>query len=440
MEDLQTKEVKKYQTKKEETDCNGPDCSNSNDKEQIRKTSPQFNSSNEHSMNLALKLATSFLNCVCHGNKPFVLPVDHKISKDLPAETRPASRTVSDSNTISLVLDQCLNSQLPPTLHSYPFDSYQSNENLLSSQSEALDYNTDISVFQGPNIGTHLQNLVPSLSNYASSDCQMTGQQQSIPLTSNVLPYQSVQPSNTPMTSLIPPATLLVPYPLVFLLPVPLPIPIPIPIQIPQSLYSNTIVKPSRTDSMIDKSTQISSSISCCTDIMFSQTPSVSQDEVLDLSFKTTLTKHEHPLSASPNLPLDLSVVNTNTKHQDHWHDGMSGRCKRTTHESKGNNIIRSKYEDYNGRTVHSAQTVIVSRTEILPFSDKRKGFSRDYMINSATKPDKSQNTVIPDCSRRPFRVHPLSSEPQFKRRGSPNMYGNTPPYKKHLASFQPGK
>lgn len=383
------------------------------------------------------------MHSVCHRNKPFVLPIHHKIGEDLLAETRLSSRTVSDLNTISMVLDQCLNSQLPPTLHSYPFDSIQTSKNLLSSQSEALVYNTDISVFQGPEIGTHLQNLVPTLSNYASSDCQMTGQQQSIPLPLNVLPHQFVQPSSAPMASLIPPATLLVPYPLVFLLPVPLPI--PIPIQIPQSLLSNTLVKPSRTDSMIDKSTQISSSISCCTNSMFSKTPSVSQDEALDLSFKAAQTKHEHPLSASPNLPLDLSVVNSNTRHQDHWHDGMSRRYKRTTHESKGNNIIRSKHEDYNGRTVHSAQTVIVSHTETLPFFDKWRGFSRDYMINSATKPDRSQKTVIPDCSRRLFRVHPLCSEPQFKRRGSQMygnvMYGNTPPYKKqHLASFQPGK
>lgn len=410
-------------------DGNGSGCSNLNSKEQTRKTSPECNPSNEHSVNLALKVATSLLQSVILENRPVVLPVNLQLAGGLPPQLDetglsplilPASSTVS----MPLVLDEPLNSHLPPSLRSCPFANIQIStllENLLSSQPEALVYHTDAPVFQSRETATCLQDLRPSLSNCASAEYQMTGPDQPSSLPSNFWPREIVQPTSTPMTSLIPPATLLVPYPFVVPLPVPLPIPIPIPIQIPQSLDSKTFIKMSERGSMIDKSTR---SMACPE---FPHTPSVSQDEVLDLSLKATQTKREYVLSASPNSALDLSVVCSNCRLQN-------GRNTWTTHEGNRNNITHSKYEDYN---------------VFPPLCDKRRGFSRDYMINSPMKPDRIHETVPQHSSRRLSTAHPPSSEQQrqilnsknvyFKRNRSQNMHGDTPRCKKqHLAYFLP--
>lgn len=329
-----------------------------------------------------------------------------------------------------MVLDRHLNSQLPPSSNSCPFPNIQTSallENLLLSQPEAWVYNTDVPMFQNPGIATCLQDLQPSLTNYALSENQFTGPDQPIPLTSNFLPHETVQPTSTPMTLLIPPATLLVPYPVVVPLPVPFPIPIPIPIQ---SLDSKAFIKTSRTGYMIDKSMQTSPTISCCTSSMaysiFPHTPTESQDEVLDLSLKATQTKREHLLSASPNSPLDLSLVSSNGRC---WHDDMNGQNTQyigEIHEGNGNNITGSKYEDYNGRIVHSTQRVKVfvspTETALASFFDKRRGFSQDCMINIPVT-DRRQDIGPQDSSSRSSRAHPLCSELQrsvhFKRDGT---------------------
>uniref|UniRef100_A0A671T6Y6 Si:ch211-161f7.2 n=1 Tax=Sinocyclocheilus anshuiensis TaxID=1608454 RepID=A0A671T6Y6_9TELE len=446
----QTKEVIKHQTNTEMPDGNGSGCSNLYSKEQTRKTSPEFNPSNEHSVNLALKVATSFLQSVFLENRPVVLPVNLQFAGGLPpqlGETGLSPLILPASSTVSmpLVLDGHLNSQLPPSLGSCPFANIQIStllENLLLSQPEALVYHTEAPVFQSHGTATCLQDLRPSLSNCASAEYQMTGPDQPIPLPSNFLPREIVQPPSTPMASLIPPATLLFPYPFVVPLPVPLPIPIPIPIQIPQSLDldSKTFTKTSESGSMIDKSTR---STACP---VFPHTPSVSQDEVLGLSLKSTQTKRDYVLSASPNSALDLSVVCSNCRLQN-------GLNTWTIHKGNGNNITHSKYEDYNGKIVCPTQTVkvIVSPTETVlpPLCDKRKGFSWDYMINSPMKPDRSHDTVPQDSSRRLSTAHSPCSEQQrqilnnknvyFKRDRSQNMHGDTPPFKKqHLAYFLP--
>ncbi|XP_073681584.1 uncharacterized protein [Garra rufa] len=430
----QTKEVKQHQTDTEKPDVNG---SNLSSKEQTRKPSPEFNPSKEHSVNLTRKMATSLLQSVFLENRPVVLPVHLQLAGRLPPQVGEAglsSLFLPASSTVStpVVLDQHLNSQLPPSLHSCPFANIQTSallENLLLSQPEALVYHTDVPMFQSPGTATCLQDLIQSWSN--STDYEMTAPNQPSPLTSNILPHEIVHPTSTPMISLIPPATLLVPYPFV----VPLPVPLPIPIPILMSLDSKTFIK---TDSMVDKSTQtLSTTMSYCTSTMAYPVFPVSQDEVLDLSLKTTQTKQEHELSASPNSALDLSVVSLKSRLQN-------GRNTWTIHEGNGNSIARSKYEDYNGKIVHPTQTVkvIVSPTETVPapLCDKRRSFSLDYM-----KADRSQHTGVRDSSRRLTTTHPLCSEPQrrilnnknvhFKRDGSQNMYGDTPPFKKqHLA------
>lgn len=189
-------------------------------------------------MNLALKVATFLLQSVFFENSPVVLPVNLQLADGLPpqvGETGLSPLILPDLSTVSmpLVLDQHLNSQRSPSLRSCPFANIQISallENLLLSQPEALVYHTDAPVFQSLGTASCLQDLRPSLCNCASAEYQMTGPDQPISLPSNF--FKIVQPTSTPMTSLIPPATLLVPYPFVVPLPVPLPIPIPIPIKI----------------------------------------------------------------------------------------------------------------------------------------------------------------------------------------------------------------
>lgn len=359
-----------------------------------------------------------------------VLPVHLQLAGCLSPQVGFSPLIVPASSARAMVLDQHLNPKLPPSANSCPFPNIQTSENLLLSQPEAWVYNTDVPMFQNPGTATCLQDLQPSLTNYALSENQFTGPDQPIPLTSNFMPHETVQPTSTPMTSLIPPATLLVPYPVVVPLPVPLPIPIPIPIQIHQSLDSKAFIKTSRMGYMIDKSMQTSPTISCCTSSMaypiFPQTPTESQDEVLDLSLKATQIKQEHLLSASPNSPLDLSLVSSNSRC---WHDDMNGQntqYKEAIHEGNGNNITGSTYEDYNGRIVHSTKTVkvFVSPTEtvLATFCDKRRGFSQDYMINLPMKPDRSQDIGPQDSFSRSSRAtlqSKLQRSVHFKRDGS---------------------
>lgn len=142
----------------------------------------------------------------------------------------------SSKASMPLVLNQHLNSQLQPSLRSCPVFNIQTStllENLLLCQPETLVYYTVTPVFQSPGTATCLQDLIPSLSNCALAECEMTGPKQPVPFNLNFLPHEIEQPTNTPMISLIPPGTLLVPYPILLPLPVPFPIPFPMPVQIP---------------------------------------------------------------------------------------------------------------------------------------------------------------------------------------------------------------
>ncbi|XP_043108792.1 retinoic acid-induced protein 2 [Puntigrus tetrazona] len=322
----QTKEVPKHQTNTEIPNGSGSSSSNINSKEQTGKNSPEFNSSNEHSVNLALNVDTSLLHLVFLENRPVVLPINLQLSGGLTNQVdetglSPLFLPASSNVSMPLVPDEHFNSHLPPSLRSCAFSNIQINallENLFLSQPEALVYHTDAPVFQSHRTATFLQNLRPFLSSCAPAEYQMTGPDQPTSLPSNFLPHEIVPPTGTPINSLIPPATLLVPYP--FVVPLPVPLPIPIPIQMPQSFDSKTLIKTSKTGSMAEKSTMTSPTISCVTRStacpVFLHTASVSQDEVLDLSLKSTQTNRENVLSASPNAALDLSMVRSNSRLQ----------------------------------------------------------------------------------------------------------------------------
>nr|XP_019610940.1 PREDICTED: retinoic acid-induced protein 2 isoform X3 [Rhinolophus sinicus] len=80
-----------------------------------------------------------------------------------------------------------------------------------------------------------LQNLFPSQGSLGPPPCQPPPGYAPVP----------PQPFNPPLSPLVPPATLLVPYPVIVPLPVPIPIPIPIPVpQSSESKFSPSFPKP----------------------------------------------------------------------------------------------------------------------------------------------------------------------------------------------------
>ncbi|XP_051528814.1 retinoic acid-induced protein 2 [Myxocyprinus asiaticus] len=508
MEDLQTKVVKMCQSRQADTEIPDEDGACTSDSYSFNsidqtkndadlETSTEFSHSNEHSLSLALKMATSLQQSFCLGNSSVIVPVHLQLTQDVQPHIDerelhpfnvPASSTISMPLVLEQQVHQYLNSQPPHSLHSCPFANIQTNtlsENSLLSQPqhtvlepEALLYNKDVPTFQNQRTGTALEDLKPFQKNY-SPDLPF-------PFAPNFLPNETVP-------SLVPPATLLVPYPVVVPLPVPLPIPVPIPIQIPQSPDSKIFIKTSRTGTTMNKSTQTSTedlpTISCCGSYsVFPPTQLVSQDEVLDLSLKTTQTqtKQEHMLSASPNTALDLSVARSITKRQFPWHGLKSNRLfntdstkgsfldicqpvkclqrlnhddvnsqrysrqsahfKWTIGEGNGKVITHSNDEAHNGRTVSSTQTVkvIVSATETVPpiLCDKQRYFSSIHM-----NPESRQDSLPQECFRRP-KTHSLFSErhrqdrtAHFKRSRSQHIQGHTALYsKQHLASFLPSK
>ncbi|XP_045059125.1 retinoic acid-induced protein 2 isoform X2 [Desmodus rotundus] len=80
-----------------------------------------------------------------------------------------------------------------------------------------------------------LQNLFPAQGTLGPPPCQPPPGYAPVP----------PQPFNSPLSPLVPPATLLVPYPVIVPLPVPIPIPIPIPVpQSSESKFSPSLSKP----------------------------------------------------------------------------------------------------------------------------------------------------------------------------------------------------
>nr|XP_021530478.1 retinoic acid-induced protein 2 isoform X2 [Aotus nancymaae] len=80
-----------------------------------------------------------------------------------------------------------------------------------------------------------LQNLFPSQGTLGPPPCQPPPGYAPVP----------PQPFNSPLSPLVPPATLLVPYPVIVPLPVPVPIPIPIPVpQSSESKFTSSFPKP----------------------------------------------------------------------------------------------------------------------------------------------------------------------------------------------------
>ncbi|XP_026161230.1 retinoic acid-induced protein 2 [Mastacembelus armatus] len=300
---------------------------------------------------VALKVATTVLHPVCLGESPLMLPIHLQMAGAAGAQlgqigAAPYLITSQSPVSLPLVLDQQVIQHMSPSVipqttncPQLPLQNSVLCQNPLTfglppaidqkSAGPAQDTNL-LSLLQNPAFAAILQDLFPSQG--GSSTCQAPGS-----------PFFSLPPLTPPYTSplapLVPPATLLVPYPVIIPLPVPLPVPLPIPIPVSQTEDSKgNMPKPVCSE---NKSTQTSPkdttspllSSSRCVPPFQPQNVSPSslpldEGQALDLSVRACPVepKQEYP-SPQQDSVLDLSVPSVRKKCvQPHSSSGSSGR------------------------------------------------------------------------------------------------------------------
>ncbi|XP_035508711.1 retinoic acid-induced protein 2-like [Morone saxatilis] len=287
---------------------------------------------------VALKVATTVLHPVCLGESPLMLPIHLQMAGAAGPQlgqmgAAPYLITSQSPVSLPLVLDQQVIQHMSPSVipqtTSCPQLPLQNNvlcQNPLTfglppaveqkSAGQTQDANL-LSLLQNPAFAAILQDLFPSQA--GSSSCQSPG--------STFFPLPPLTPPYTsPLAPLVPPATLLVPYPVIIPLPVPLPVPLPIPIPVPQAEDSKgNMPKPVCT---VSKSTQTSPkdttspslSSSRCMPSFQPQNVSPSsvpldEGQALDLSVRACPVelKQEYP-SPQQDSVLDLSVPGVRKK------------------------------------------------------------------------------------------------------------------------------
>lgn len=287
---------------------------------------------------MALKVATTVLHPVCLGDSPLMLPIHLQMSGAAASQLgqiggAPYLITGQSPVSLPLVLDQQVLQHINPSLipqtancTQLPLQNNVLCQNPLTfglppaaeqkSAGQMQDANL-LSLLQNPAFAAILQDLFPAQP--GSSTCQSPNSA-FFPLPPLAPPYSS------PLAPLVPPATLLVPYPVIIPLPVPLPVPLPIPIPVPVSEDSKgNMPKPVCT---VSKSTQTSPkdttspSLSARKCMMSFQPPNatpsslpVEEGQVLDLSVRTCPVepKQEYP-SPQQDSVLDLSVPGVRKK------------------------------------------------------------------------------------------------------------------------------
>lgn len=269
---------------------------------------------------VALKVATTVLHPVCLGESPLMLPIHLQMTGAAGPQlsqmgAAPYLITSQSPVSLPLVLDQQVIQHMSPSVIPPPTPlPLQSNvlcQNPLTfglapaadpkSAGQTQDTNL-LSLLQNPAFAAIMQDLFPSQA--GSSACPSPGST-FFPLPPLTPPYPS------PLAPLVPPATLLVPYPVIIPLPVPLPVPLPIPIPVPQP--EDTKGNMSKPVCTVSKSTQTSTSPSLLPSFQPQNISpsSVNPDEgqALDLSVRACPLelKQEYPGPQQDNV-LDLSV------------------------------------------------------------------------------------------------------------------------------------
>ncbi|XP_077440133.1 retinoic acid-induced protein 2 [Vanacampus margaritifer] len=173
---------------------------------------------------VAVKMATTVLHPVCLGENPLMLPIHLQMAAAPgpqlgPMGAAPYLLTGPNQVSLPLVLDPAVipqNNILCPN----PLSFVEQKSVAGPTQDTNL-----LALLQNPAFAAILQDLFPPQTGPAG--CQSPGSPFFPPT------YSS------PLAPLVPPATLLVPYPVVIPLPVPLPIPLPIPIPQTEDSKSN---------------------------------------------------------------------------------------------------------------------------------------------------------------------------------------------------------
>ncbi|KAM4574287.1 retinoic acid-induced protein 2 [Fundulus diaphanus] len=287
---------------------------------------------------VALKVATTVLHPVCLGDSPLMLPIQLQMAGAAApqlGQIGAAPYLIASQSPVSLplVLDQQVLQHMSPSVMPQttgcaplPLQNNVLCQNPLTfglppaidpkGAGQTQEANL-LSLLQNPAFAAILQDLFPPQA--GSSACQSPGSA-FFPLPPLTPPYTS------PLAPLVPPPTLLVPYPVIIPLPVPLPVPLPIPIPVAQSEDSKgSMPKPVCT---VSKSTQTpprdttSPSLSLRKCMPHSQPQngplsSLPQEEgqVLDLSVRACPIepKQEYPSPHQDNV-LDLSVPGVRKK------------------------------------------------------------------------------------------------------------------------------
>uniref|UniRef100_A0A8D0YS45 Retinoic acid induced 2 n=2 Tax=Sus scrofa TaxID=9823 RepID=A0A8D0YS45_PIG len=195
----------------------------------------------ESQSGMALKVAATVLQPLCLGESPVVMPIHMQVEGSSAPELNPngnATYVMTTQGPVQLpvVLEQHVFQHLNSPLvlpQEAPCSSGAVHSNLFQgaedpeAQPQLLDLRIP-SQPQEPSLPFEavLQNLFPSQGALGPPPCQPPPGYAPVP----------PQPFNAPLSPLVPPATLLVPYPVIVPLPVPVPIPIPIPV--PQSSES----------------------------------------------------------------------------------------------------------------------------------------------------------------------------------------------------------
>ncbi|XP_036401258.1 retinoic acid-induced protein 2 [Megalops cyprinoides] len=228
---------------------------------------------------VALKVAATVLQPICLGDSPVVLPIHLQMAGSTAPQVNQAGgspylMTSQGPVSLPLVLEQQvfqhLNSPVLPQGAPCPTISLQNNvlchnSSMSFSQPSPLDQKPTgqaqepgvLPLLQNPGFAAILQDMFPSQNNLNASSCHSAAPPPADPFTSTFFPQPPIpHPYGSLLSPLVPPATLLVPYPVIVPLPVPLPVPIPVPIPIPPSSESKGFTDPPRQVCTLSKSTQ----------------------------------------------------------------------------------------------------------------------------------------------------------------------------------------
>ncbi|XP_068000831.1 retinoic acid-induced protein 2 [Melanerpes formicivorus] len=213
----------------------------------------------ESQSGVALKVAATVLQPICLGDSPVVLPIHLQVAGSAAPPQMPAAgtstpyvMTTQGPVPLPVLLEQHvfqhLNSPLglPPgaacpasPLHAGLFPGAATpvgQPQLLDPKPSGQAQEPVLPpVFQTPGFAAVLQDLFPSQGSLGSAaPCQPPPDYAGLP----------PQAFGSPLSPLVPPATLLVPYPVIVPLPVPVPIPIPVPIPVPHGTETKAAPDP----------------------------------------------------------------------------------------------------------------------------------------------------------------------------------------------------